>query len=195
MSTKPENSGWKFKWYSSFHRKVSENDGNPQTYSSFPVKTEMTGKSCTICKLPLDPAHFDLFSRLSTLQMQQPFQFGIVSSSLERLGPGETPHRGNPVPLRAFHSNRIFRANDKMPGVDASDLPRLYCMWCGFRCASTVNNLSTVIHSRNELFWKPPCIHYAFGIEQSIYENRTMHGLSWQWRNGKRRTQNHMYTG
>ena len=30
---KNENSGWKFKWYSSFHRNVSEKDGNPHTYS------------------------------------------------------------------------------------------------------------------------------------------------------------------
>ena len=45
LSTKTENSGWKFKRYSSFHRKVSGKDGNLQTYSSFPVPTGMTGKS------------------------------------------------------------------------------------------------------------------------------------------------------
>ena len=44
LSTKNESFGWKFKWYSSFHRKVSEKDGNLQTYSSFPVPTGMTGK-------------------------------------------------------------------------------------------------------------------------------------------------------
>ena len=44
LSTKTENSGWKFKWYSSFLWKVSGNDGNPQTYSSLPVPTGITGK-------------------------------------------------------------------------------------------------------------------------------------------------------
>lgn len=45
LSTNTENSGWQFKWYSSLHRKLSEKDGNLQTYSSFPVPTGMTGKS------------------------------------------------------------------------------------------------------------------------------------------------------
>ena len=39
----------------------------------------------------------------------------LFSSSRKSLGLGETPHRENPVPLRAFHSNRIFRANGKRP--------------------------------------------------------------------------------
>ena len=41
----------------------------------------------------------------------------LFSSSRESLGLGETPHRENPVPLRAFHSNRIFRANGKRPKI------------------------------------------------------------------------------
>ena len=48
MSLPFVNKNYKFRsenqWYSSFQRKVSEKDGNPQTYSSFPVPTEMTGK-------------------------------------------------------------------------------------------------------------------------------------------------------
>ena len=43
------------------------------------------------------------------------FDLLLFSSGRVRLGPGETPHREKPVPLRAFHSNRIFRANGKLP--------------------------------------------------------------------------------
>ena len=78
----------------------------------FPFQPKWPEKSCTICKLPLDPVHFRLFSRLSTLQMQ-PLDLLLFSSSRERLGPGETPHRENPVPFRAFYSYRSFRANGK----------------------------------------------------------------------------------
>ena len=68
----------KFKWHSSFHRKVSKKDGNLQTYSSFPVPTGMTGKSlyCTISKLPLGQIHLGPFSRLSL----QIFQNGYFCS-------------------------------------------------------------------------------------------------------------------
>ena len=45
LSTKTENSGGEIKCYNSFHRKVSEKDGNPQTYSSLLVATEVTGNS------------------------------------------------------------------------------------------------------------------------------------------------------
>ena len=40
----PENSGWKFKWCSSFHWQVSEKYETLQTKSTFPVPTAMTGK-------------------------------------------------------------------------------------------------------------------------------------------------------
>ena len=43
------------------------------------------------------------------------FDLLLFSSSRERLGPGESPDQENPVPLRAFHSNRIFRANGTRP--------------------------------------------------------------------------------
>ena len=43
----------------------------------------------------------------------------LFSSSRESLGLGETPHRENPVALRAFHSNGIFRANGKRPGYES----------------------------------------------------------------------------
>ena len=39
----------------------------------------------------------------------------LFSSNCERLEPGETPHPESPVPLRAFHATRIFRANGKRP--------------------------------------------------------------------------------
>ena len=83
----------------------------------FPFQPKWPEKSCTICKLPLDPVHFGLFSRHSTLQMQPSFWFVIVFSRRESLGLGKTPHRENPVPLWAFHSNRIFRSTGKRPCI------------------------------------------------------------------------------
>ena len=43
------------------------------------------------------------------------FDLLLFSSSRERLWPGKTPHWENPVPLRGFHSNWIFRADCKRP--------------------------------------------------------------------------------
>lgn len=45
----------KFKWHSSFHRKVSKKDGNLQTHSSFPIPTGMTGKSLYHLWTPTHP--------------------------------------------------------------------------------------------------------------------------------------------
>ena len=38
LSTKTENSGWKLKWYSSFHRKVSGKDGILRGIPLFPFQ-------------------------------------------------------------------------------------------------------------------------------------------------------------
>ena len=38
LSTKTENSGWKFKWCSSFHEIVSEKDGNSRHIPLFPFQ-------------------------------------------------------------------------------------------------------------------------------------------------------------
>ena len=66
LSTKSKNSGWKFKW---FPKKMEILRRIPL----FPFQPKCLGKCCTIYKLPLDPVHFGLFSRLSMLQMQLPF--------------------------------------------------------------------------------------------------------------------------
>ena len=47
------------------------------------------------------------------------FDLLLFPSSCERLGRGKKGHTGeNPVALRAFHSNRIFRANGKLPSSE-----------------------------------------------------------------------------
>ena len=112
LSTKTENSGWKLKWYSSFHRKVAGKDGNPQRYSSFPVPTEMTGKILYHLKTPTRPGAlrplFPPFDAADAVVIC--FLLAVRVSGLAK-----RQHRENPVPLRAFHSNRIFRANGKRP--------------------------------------------------------------------------------
>ena len=55
------------------------------------------------------------FPAIRRCRCSRHFDLLLFSSSRESLGLGETPHRENPVPLRAFHSNRIFRANGKRP--------------------------------------------------------------------------------
>ena len=113
MSTKTKNSSWKLKWYSSFHRKVSKKNGDPHTY--FSVPTEMAGKFCTMCKLPLNPVHFGLFPAFRHCRCSCRFDLSLFSSSQKGLGPGKTPHLENLVLLRPFHYNWIFRANGIRP--------------------------------------------------------------------------------
>ena len=55
------------------------------------------------------------FPAIRRCRCSRHFDLLLFSSSRESLGLGETPHRENPVPLRAFHSNRIFRSNGKRP--------------------------------------------------------------------------------
>ena len=87
--------------YSSFHRKVSGKDGNPQRYKNPVPFVNSHSTRCTS----------DSFPAIRRCRCSR----HLFSSSRESLGLGETPHRENPVPLRAFHSNRIFRANGKRP--------------------------------------------------------------------------------
>ena len=55
------------------------------------------------------------FPAIRRCRCSRHFDLLLFSSSRESIGLGETPHRENPVPLRAFHSNRIFRVNGKRP--------------------------------------------------------------------------------
>ena len=93
------------------------NSNGTAHFTCFPVPTEMTGK----IHLPFVNSHSTRFTSATFpafrhCRCNRHFDLLLFSSSRERLGPGETPHRENPVPLPAFHSNRIFRANDKRPG-------------------------------------------------------------------------------
>ena len=84
---------------------------NPQTYSCFPVPTEMTGKFLYNCKLQLDPVHFGLFSRLLTPQMQPPFCFVIVFFQPREIRAWRNATPGKSCTITSVHSNRIIRAN------------------------------------------------------------------------------------
>ena len=90
LSTKTENSGWKFKGTAHSTGKFSKKMEILRRMPLFPFQPKWPEKSCTICKLPFDPVHFGLFSCLSPLQMQLPFWLLLFSSCREQkdfLGP------------------------------------------------------------------------------------------------------------
>ena len=98
----PSESFWK-RWKSSevllFSRSNRNDRKNPVPFVNS-HSTRCTSASFPAIRRCRCSRHFDLL---------------LYSSSRESLGLGETPHRENPVPLQAFHSNRIFRSNGKRP--------------------------------------------------------------------------------
>ena len=100
----PSESFWK-RWKSSevflFSRSNRNDRKNPVPFVNS-HSTRCTSASFPAIRRCRCSRHFDLL---------------LFPSSRESLGLGETPHRENPVPLRASHSNRIFRSNGERPGV------------------------------------------------------------------------------
>ena len=98
----PSESFWK-RWKSSevflFSRSNRNDRKNPVPFVNS-HSTRCTSASFPAIRRCRCSRHFDLL---------------LFSSIRESLGLGETSHRENPVPLRAFHSNRIFRSNGKRP--------------------------------------------------------------------------------
>ena len=86
------------------------------------------------------------------------FDLLLFSYGRKRLGSVETPYRENPVPLRLFHSNRIFRANGKRPQSPEIDL-----VWTAYFYIHEIKNF--FFHFRAKLYRNSSSYHTYYRFE------------------------------